>query len=194
VTTAVRLPRRLLLVVVAMFAVVAMAPATASATWSKGGSFTELTPNAATVEALVGLGVTPSPAPGNNPADSFRFPITNSFASAIVNRQIRHKGGINLTAGDTVVTLRNFNINTGWKPNVTGQVLVNGTFPLGEAPIKLLNLSFKGTKVAFGGGYLRVGPVTGTLSSEAAGALTLVFGAPDLTGVELGTLQINRKF
>ncbi len=116
-TRALRLPRRLLVAFAALLAVVAIAPAAASA---GGFGYTELAPKAETVSALVGLGVTPSPAPGNVPADSFRFPITNGFFSALFQRQIRHSGGINLTAGAgpaaKVVTLRNFNINTGRQP------------------------------------------------------------------------------
>ncbi len=196
-THALRLPRRLLTVFAALLAIAAIAPAAAMATGygSAGFGYTELAPKPETVNALVGLGVTPSPAPGNKPADSFRFPITNSFFSALINRQVRHSGGINLTAGDKVVTLRNFNVNTGWRPNVSGQVLLNGTFPFGTDPVKLLDLNFAGARISISGGYLRIGPVTGTLSKEAAGALSLdaVFGAPDLTGVELGKLTINRK-
>ena len=191
-TTALQVPRRMLLAFAALLVLAAMAPAAASAS---GSSYTELVPKTETVNALVGLGVTPSPAPGNMPADSFRFPITNSFLSAIVNRQIRHSGGINLTAGAKVVTLRNFNINTGRTPNVSGQVLLNGDLPFGAAPVKLLDLNFAGANIRINGGYLRIGPVTGTLSAEAAGALSLpaVFGAPNLTGAELGKLTINRK-
>ncbi len=61
--------------------------------------------------------------------------------------------------------------------------------------MKLLNLDYAGARISIRGGYLRIGPVTGTLSAEAAGALSLpaVFGAPDLTGVELGKLTINRR-
>jgi hypothetical protein len=191
VSTVHSIPRRLWLAAAALVAALALAASAGTqAASASTGSFTTLTPDAGTVSTLVGLGVTPSAAPGNRPEGSFNFPITNSFLNAIATKQIRHSGGLRLTSGATVVTLRNFTINTGLRPNVTGEILLNGS-SLGRDT--LLRADFSKARIWISGGYLRVGPVRGTLTSQASAALTQVFGAPATTGLPLGNLQINRK-
>lgn len=199
-TSALRLPRRMLLAFTALLAVAAMAPAAASAS---GYGYTELKLDPGTATALTtappaGFGLTPglvAPASlsGAGLLDGIRFPITNSFLSAIVNRQIRHSGGITLTGGGTTVTLKNYYINTGLRPNLSAEVSAAGAVNADFGRVPILKLSFAGTGVSLGGGFLRIGPVTGSLTSTAASALTAAFGAPDLTGTVLGKATINRK-
>jgi PEP-CTERM motif len=86
---------------------------------------------------------------------------------------IAHNGsGLNFTAGANALSIGDFLINT--TTNVlTGRVVIGAT-TLTDVP--LFNI---------GAG------LTLSLTSQAAGAFTTVFGAPDLTGAAIGTASIN---
>ena len=201
-TSVLRLPRRMLMVIAALCAIAAMAPAAASA---NGFGYTELKLDPGTATALTsappaGFGLTPGlvgtatlSTPGNL-LDGIRFPITNTLWNTIFTRQIRHSGGISLTGGGTTVTLTDYTINLGWNSTLTAVVTASGAVNASFGRVPILKLGYMGAGVSIGGGVLRIGPVTGRLTSTAASALTAAFGAPDLTGTVLGKATVNRRF
>ena len=122
------------------------------------------------VAALTGLGVAPAPiAPATAlPSGELAFPITNAPFAALLSGTIRHSGGISLTAGTTTVKLENFSIDP-IRRQLTAQVN-------GGARVPILDLSFARTRIGLSGRTLNVGPVAGTLTTVAAGALDGAFG------------------
>ena len=131
-----------------------------------------------TLGAIVGLGLTPSAVkPGviaaNGSVVTATFPITE-----MENGVIKHAGGIALTSADgTKLALTRYTIKGA---TLTARAALNGT-KLGRIPLfDLTNVkSFTSGPCA----------VTADLhfTKDAAGALTKVFGAPDLTGVMFGS-------
>lgn len=105
-----------LLATLGLVAVVSAAPASANPAQKSGGQrgYTQVTVAPDTLAALVSLGVTPAPVePGvvvSGDPLALRFPITGY---GLNNLRIRHSGGLTLTAGDTVATITNFNIDLG---------------------------------------------------------------------------------
>lgn len=101
------------------------------------------------------------------------FPITGGTIASNVDALIEHDGsGLSFTAGGNSLLLENFTINTATS-SLFGQATANGTL-LGIVPI------------------FNITPRLGlNLTSEAAGALTSLFNAPNLTGVEVGTAVVN---
>jgi hypothetical protein len=141
------------------------------------GGITTVNLDAGTVGALVGLGLTPS-AVGSASLNGLiaQFPITGGFIDA-PNAQIAHDGsGLRFASVSNAVELRNFLINvdlSGPTGVITG-TFVNGATTLNDVPFFQI------------GAGLQL-----TLRSEAAGALTAVFGAPDLTGAVIGTASTD---
>jgi len=131
-----------------------------------------------TLGAIVGLGLTPSAIrPGviatSGGVVKATFPITE-----MENGVIKHAGGIALTTADgSKLALTRYNIAGA---TLTARAALNGK-RLGRIPL------FDLTNVR----TFTSGPcaVTADLrfTSAAAGALTAVFGAPDLTGVRFGS-------
>jgi hypothetical protein len=192
-------PRTLLSSLVAAVAAVALVAGPASAhgsrDWHHGkhhsGRYgaTTLKLDPAAVEALAGLGVTPAPLDPAEAlaADELAFPITNGFKSALRTGVIRHRGGISLTAGSTTVELRDFHID------VAGQVL---TAEVGGARVPILDLDFSDARLSSRRGALTVGPVGGSLTEVAAGALDGAFGLPAgivPPGLQLGDATVRYK-
>lgn len=84
-----------------------VAPASAAPT-KKGQTVVTLDPTAAGV--ITGLGVAVAPTgPASASGLAFTFPVVGRTGDAV----IQHVGGLSLTAGETVVTLSNFSIDTG---------------------------------------------------------------------------------
>ena len=194
---------------------VTMAACSSSAT--PVGKFGKLTGNTTTVvfapsflTAITGLGVTPSavgtakivPSGANTTAV---FPITGGNATIYkkgdktpyVQGVVDHNGsGLNLKAGATTVTLKNFVVNPGNGSNLTGEVDVNGK--VAYPSVKLFDLDGSTLKTpTITGGVATLAGTTIYLSTAAAGALNTVF---KLTGskalpttadkVEIGTAII----
>ena len=152
-----------------------------------GATTLRLDPGA--VAALTGLGVAPAPiAPATAlPSGELSFPIVNAPFFALLSGTIRHSGGISLTAGATTVKLENFNIDP-LRRQLTAVV--------GDARVPILNLSFAQARIGLGGGKLRIGPVGGTLTAVAAGALDAAFGLPAGTvpaGLKLGDATVGYR-
>lgn len=135
------------------------------------GGITELTVTA----DLGALGLTPA-ATGTASLEgaTFGFPITGGSVLADGNALIEHEGvGVSLTAGDTTAEVGNFLIDTA-------QATIFGT--VGD-----------GTDFA---GLFDLGPATDDgievlIATPLAGALTSVFGAPDLSGAQFGFATVS---
>ena len=180
---------RLAALVTLALAVLAIAASPAAAHHKKGYGATTLKLDPGAVAALTGLGVAPAPiAPARAlAADELAFPITNSFKNAVRTGKIRHSGGISLTAGSTTVRLTDFVIDP-----LRGQL----TALVGGARVPILSLDFSRANVSFRWGTLRLGPVGGSLTAAAAGALNAAFGLPAGTvpaGLKLGDATVNDK-
>lgn len=169
-----------------LFAIVLVPSAAQARSVTYGGTTLALDPGAAS--ALQSLGVTPGVvAPATAGADGLRFPIANSVFSALVTRQVRHSGGISLTAGSTTVTLTDFIINLDRRPDLTARI--NG----GDRA-SILDLSFAGTSLRLHSG-VALGPVTATLTPAAASTLNAAFGVTAFTpGLTLGKATVTYAF
>ena len=105
--------------------------------------------------------------------------------------QILHSGGLTLTAGQTVVTLQSFIIDTTSTPVITGLVSVDGKL-VGRLPLFDLALP-SGLTVPLkpANGQLLLKGVGVTLDSAAAGALNSVFKVSAFKGgFGIGTAQV----
>ena len=114
--------------------------------------------------------------PGSTGTPLVFFPVTGgSLNTATFAGSIEHDGsGLSLSSGGTTLNLTDFVIDTV-ALTLTGQASV-GTTALGAVP--LFNLSF---------GSNPLSPFNLALTSAGAGALTALFGLPDLTGLQIGT-------
>lgn len=144
---------------------------------------TIVTIDSGTLKAIVGLGLTPSAIkPGVIAANgdvTATFPI-----SRIKKGAIKHAGGIRLTSADgTKLSLTTYIIKGA---TLTARASLNGQ-RLARIPLfDLTNVkTFTSGRCA----------VTADLrfTSAAGGALTAVFGAPDLTGVLFGSACVAPK-
>lgn len=131
--------------------------------------------------ALTGLGLsvgglgTATISPGSAGTPLAYFPVTGgSINTATFAGSIQHTGsGLSLSTPSTTVNLTNFVIDTVGG-TLSGNVAVGAT-SLGVVP--LFNLGSSGIAVA---------PFSLSLTSAAAGALSTVFGVPNLTGFLIG--------
>ncbi len=144
------------------------------------------------VAALGKLKVTPSPI-GNSQSSGYviDFPIVGgAFDTSEGTTEILHSGGLRLTAGSTVVDLRDFDIEaTSKTPTITGLVLVDGKI---VGRVALFNLSINPSDVQTSGGFLVVIDNVGvTLTAGAASTLDSVFKTSALTGgTNIGTATV----
>ena len=130
------------------------------------GGDTSVALNSATVTALVGLGFTIAPvAPGTLMGLTADFPITGGNT----NSAITHSGGLAFTKGGVTTDITNFTIN-----------LLNGTL-FGDV---------NGGNTATTFFDLGAGGVL-TLDATLAGALSSIYGVPNLTGATIGVATVN---
>lgn len=143
------------------------------------GGATSVTLTAA--PTLTGLGLSFSPfgtasaITGTGGIPIVTFLVTGGTVNDITGSAlIQHNGsGLRFTAPGKILTIGDFLINT--TTNVlTGTVVANGGSPLSNVP--LFNI----------GNGLSL-----SLTSQAAGAFTAVFGAPNLTGAAIGTASTS---
>jgi hypothetical protein len=171
------------------FQVIAAAAALVTGLWASSaaaqalpvvGGVTAVTLTSAPTLTAAGLSVgtlgSAQFSPGSAGTPLVYFPVTGgSLNTASFAGSIEHAGsGLSLSSGGTTLNLSNFVIDTVGL-TLTGQAAVGST-ALGAVP--LFNLSF---------GSDPVSPFNLALTSAAAGALTTLFGVPDLTGLAIGT-------
>lgn len=168
---------RKLLATAAFAAAAISAPANAQQTVT--GGTTDVTLTAA--PDLAGLGLSAAPtgtatvAVNGSGIPTFTFPITGGSINASGDALFYHDGSGSLfTAGSNSLGIGNFVIDTA-ALLVSGDVTANGS---GLGPVGLFTIG-SGTSLL--------------LTADAAGAFTTVFGAPDLTGVNVGFAQINAQ-
>lgn len=118
------------------------------------------------------------------------FPITGGELTGLAGT-IEHEGsGLLLSQGETELPLGNFLIDTT-------QLLLFGDTPLGNVPLFEIGLctSLAGTAAQCidGDGSVLLDGFKLSLTQTAAGALSLVFGLPDLTGVQIGVARIDAR-
>lgn len=183
-----RLGRRSLLLTLCSLSLIGLIPAGAAQARSVTYGATTLALDPGAAAALQSLGVTPGVvAPATAGPSGLAFPIANSVFSALVNRQIRHSGGISLTAGATTVTLTDFIINLDRRPDLTARI--NG----GDRA-SILDLSLTGASLRLHSG-VKLGPVTAKLTAGAAAALNQAFGVTAFTeGLTLGQATVAYAF
>lgn len=136
------------------------------------GNFTEVEVTA----ALSGFGLTAAPFGSASAIGAiFTFPVTGGSVDSLTgNALVEHDGsGVALTAGAFSAFVGNFLIDTG-AATVFGDGAVLGGTGFSSAPL----FTF-GTGDALPGIELLISPAL-------AGALSAVFGAPDLTGATFG--------
>jgi hypothetical protein len=142
---------------------------------------TTVTLNQNTIGAVVGLGLTPAPVKpavlGTSGGDlQASFPIVGNLRGGI----IKHTGGLSLSTDDTVLTLTNYfiDLRDAQHPVLTAFAAVNGD---AVGRITLFDLGSASSQSAC------AATTSLALAGQAAGALTAIFGAPNLTGADFGT-------
>jgi hypothetical protein len=123
------------------------------------------------------------------------FPITGGDLTGIAGT-IEHDGsGLRLDDGATQVDLENFLIDTTLF-QLFGDASVDGT-PVGNVPLFDLGLctSLAGTAAQCidSDGSVLLDGFKLSLTEAASGALSSVFGLPDLTGAQIGVARIDAR-
>lgn len=124
------------------------------------------------------------------------FPITGGDLTGLAGT-IEHDGsGLSLSGNGTTVSLENFLIDT-LALQLFGDVSVNGG-SVGNLPLFDIAVctSLVGTadQCIDGDGSILLDGFKLSLTQGAAGALTEVFGLPDLTGAQIGVARIDVSF
>jgi len=143
--------------------------------WGGNRGTTTVKLDEGTIKAVEGLGLTPSAvAPGTLSGLTATFPIVGKIRHNIV----RHKGGLALSGSGKTLALTEYTIN-GNTGVLTTEAELNGK-DLGRVTLFDLSNVKTGQKGCAVTADLK-------LDEEAAGALTKVFNAPDLTGAHFGS-------
>jgi hypothetical protein len=181
---------RAIALVAVLAAVVVAAPAAQAGDKQlkvKGGKTAlKISPGAA--GALDSLGVAASPIGSADACGArFKFPITGGRLNAeTLAGQIRHSGGIRLSAGSTHLDLRRFHINIDSKPNLTAKV--------GDARVSILRLDLSEAEVRKGEHRVVVKNVVARLTATAATALNDTFNVDAFTrGLKLGVAKVRAR-
>jgi hypothetical protein len=153
----------------------------------KGGkTVLKLSPGA--TGALESLGLAASPIrPARGRGARLSFPITGGKLNAkTLAGQIRHSGGIRLSAGGTQLKLRRFFINIDSEPDLTAKV--------GGSRVSILSLDLSKAKIRKGKRRIVVRGVVARLTADAAQALNATFNVTAFTpGLELGRASVHAK-
>ena len=146
------------------------APTATAASADLGGGSTTLKLDSGLVEALTDADVALAPV---SPATARKggrvaFPITGGeLDPKTAAGVITHSGGLSIRAGKTTVSLTNFRIKVGKRVSLSARV--------GDARLKILDLSLAKAKVSRKGFALKVKGVRAYLSRDAARALNKAF-------------------
>lgn len=148
------------------------------------------------LDALQTLNVTPGViGPTELLGTQVNFPIIGGaidIDTALGN--IEHSGGLTLSAGQTVLAIQNFTIDTtGKTPVITGLAVLNGGI---VGRITLFNLvlpsNFKLPIHLYYGSVLYLPGVTVKLNAGAATTLNQIFGTSAFTGgIDIGTATVE---
>ncbi len=144
------------------------------------GGVTSVTLTAAPTLASVGLSVAPLGSalvsPGSTGIPIAYFPVTGGAIDTVsFAGSVQHAGsGLSLSSASATVSLTNFVIDTTTSL-LSGNVAVGGS-ALGVVPL-----------FSIGSSGVATSPFSLALTAAAAGALSTVFGIPNLTGAVLGT-------
>ena len=162
------------------------------------------------LSAVTSLGVAVTPVSGGalrsrNGKTTAVFPVTNgSVDTGLLRLEVIHSGGLSLRAGETVVTLSQFNIEnvTGGALRLKGIVTANDSI-VGELPLFDLTLTDSPSARPSNllrsdinlGGSLRLAGVRVALSGDAAAALNSVFKVTAFSrGLNIGTATVDAFF
>lgn len=170
----------------------------ATPTVSTLGGDTRVALSSTFVDALVSLGVTPSPShPARLRHGTATFPIpTGEIDLGSIKGEIAHNGGLNLDAGGARVNISSFQVDTtGDAPVITALVKVDDGL-VGRIAAFDLQLTRPPTvRKYFSYGNLQIRDVGVTLSAEAAAALNDIFGVTAFSGgLPVGTARLNTYF
>jgi hypothetical protein len=157
----------------------------------RGATTVALDPGAA--EALDSLGVSVSPVrPASAGKSGISFPITFGLVSSdTLEGQIRHVGGLKLSAGDTSVYLTRFFIDIDDEPSLSGIV---GVGQKSGDRAELFTLDLSGLKVEPGKRSIKLSGVGLKLTAGAAEALNGAFGVTAFTeGLTVGTATVQAR-
>ena len=142
------------------------------------------------VSALGSLHVAPAPLGASAlKGTTIDFPILiGQYDTSDKKAELIHSGGLSLTAGGTVVELRDFIISTTSTPEITGLVEVDGKV---VGRLTLFDLSLKEAAIENYDCLLIVKNVEVTLDSGAAATLNSVFKISALAGgLKIGTASV----
>ena len=156
------------------------------------GGTTEVALDAAFVDALGTLGLTPGTIGGATFTEgTLGFPITGGTVTLydkdsgyrpFVQGVILHEGsGFSLTAGGTTVELTNFTVDPGKPARLFGDVSVNGELAVPSAPLFNLNGTTLEPVTMNADGSAVLEGTKVELSEEAAGLLNQTFATDALT-------------
>lgn len=141
---------------------------------------TTVTLNQDTIGAVIGLGLTPAPVkPGvlGMSGDDLQasFPIVGNLKGGV----IKHTGGLSLSTDETVLELTNYHIDLRDAENL----VLTAIATVNDDEVGRITLFDLGAAASQSG---CAATASLSLDAQAAGALTAVFGAPNLTGVDFG--------
>lgn len=133
------------------------------------GGATSVALNSSTVTALVGLGFSVAPiAPGALSGLTATFPITGGDTTTVID----HSGGLAFSKGGATAGIENFVIDLSTS-KLTGDLVAGGNTTTGFTFFDI------GSGAAL------------TLDPALAGALSSVYGIPNLAGASIGTATIS---
>ena len=148
---------------------------------------TTVTLNQDTIGAVIDLGLTPAALqPGvlgmNGDELQAAFPIVGNLKGGV----IKHTGGLSLSAGGTVLALTNYHIDLRDESNpvLTAIATVNDD-EVGR--ITLVDLGAAAPQAGC------AATASLSLDAQAAGALSMIFDAPDLTGADFGDACVAHR-
>lgn len=162
-------------------AFIALPTAASAATLVGGETRVQVTANLAALGLTPGITGTASLVSGAPLTVS--FPVTGGSLNSSLGGFILHEGsGVSLTAGSNTLTLGNFIIDTV-SSRVLGDAALNGTVLANDLALFTFDLN---TVTVAQLTNLNAPALVLSFTAGAAGALTQIFGAPNLTGVEFG--------
>jgi len=142
-----------------------------------------------TLQAIVGLGVTPGViGPATLDGTTARFPITGGSAALDLSAAtVTHSGGLSLTKGSTVVSLTDFDIRVG-----SGAPQLFASLNGDADKVAILDLDLSALQPTVSGRSITLAGVVAKLTQGAADALNAAFGTTAFSaGLTVGTATVS---